>query len=71
MIIFLRMMEEWEREGHRGGPGEDEGQEDYVREKVRRGRGRERVTEGRGKEREGRERQRETQRAIDRTPEGV
>jgi hypothetical protein len=23
--IFLRMMEEWEREGRRGGPGEDEG----------------------------------------------
>jgi hypothetical protein len=41
VIIFLRMMEEWEREGRRGGPGEDEGQEDYAREKMRRGRGRE------------------------------
>jgi hypothetical protein len=55
------MMEEWEREGRRGGPGEDEGQEDYAREKVKgdreRERERERVTGGRGKEREGRERQ--------------
>ena len=40
------MMEEWEREGRRGGPGEDEGQEDYAREKVKGDRERERVTGG-------------------------
>jgi hypothetical protein len=40
VIIFLRMMEEWEREGQRGRPGEDE-----AREKVRGGRERERERE--------------------------
>jgi hypothetical protein len=51
----MRMMEEWERKGRRGGPGEDEGQEDYAREKVKGDRERERE---RGREGE-RERKRE------------
>jgi len=58
VIIFLRMIEEWEQEGWRGGPGEDEGQEDYATEKVRGSRGREsnkRPWEGERRERGERE----------------